>query len=151
MCAKEEFEGLFAEVRNRLRVGQCSARGSVKLFFSPCTKCPALSRRTDIAYAPVPRRRNESTDLDSIYGVPACGKSFRVKKTVSPHPPSIGNGCYTVLFLLSGRGGIRADLLDFGIYKGTSNVVNLETASVAASVPAAGTVPSHKWCFGVLR
>ena len=51
-----EVAGLFAEIRKKLRVDQGSARGSVKLFFSTCTKCPALSERTDLVYAPVPRR-----------------------------------------------------------------------------------------------
>ena len=109
---KQKLAGLFAEIRNKLRVDQGSARGSVKLFFSPCTKCPALSKRTDLVYAPVPRRRNESTDLDNTYGVPACGKSLRTKKIVFPRPPSIGYGYYAVLFQLAG-----ADLLDFSIHR----------------------------------
>lgn len=54
--------------------------GFGETVFSHCTKCPALSACTDLVYAPVTRRRSESTDLDSAYGVPAGGKLFRVKK-----------------------------------------------------------------------
>ena len=128
-----EVAGLFAEIRKKLRVDQGSARGSVKLFFSPCTKCPALSGRTDLVYAPVPRRRNESTDLAYACGVPACGKSLRTKKIVFPRPPSIGYGYYAVLFQLAG-----------------GQICSI-SASIESSSPAVGAARSHKWSFGVLR
>ena len=123
----------------------------MELFFSSCTKCPALTGSTDLVYAPVPRRRSEPTDLDSTYGVPAYGNSFRTKKIVSPRPPSVSIGFWIILLLTVGLGSVRADLLDSSINERTSNPADLEKANIDTSSPAAGTEGSHKWSFDVLR
>ena len=122
----------------RLRVVQSSARGSVELFFSSCTKCPAMTRSTDLVYAPVPRRRNESTDLASAYGVPAYGNSFRTKKIVSPRPPSVSIGFWIILLLTVGLGSVRADLLDSSIKERISNPADLEKSNHRCIKPSRG-------------